>query len=94
MPSPTAVNRWRKTAKVTALTLAMAIVLSSCFTAEQNEVANRVNHSRTYRNMQPMGQNLELTLKAQAWAEHLAGIDRLEHSNLSSDIGYGWPLTR
>ena len=72
------------------LALAMAIVLSSCFAAEQNEVANRVNHSRTVRNMQPMGQNLELTLKAQAWAEHLAGIDRLEPSNLSPGTSYRW----
>ena len=37
-----------------------------------------------------MGQKLELTLKAQAWAEHLARIDRLEHSNLSSGISYRW----
>jgi len=57
MPSPTAVNRWRKTAEVTPLALAMAIVLSSCFTAEQNEVASRVNHSRTYRNMHRWGRS-------------------------------------
>ena len=90
MPSPTAVSRSKKAAKVIALALAMALVLSSCFTDEQNEVANRVNGSRTYRNMQPMGQNLELTLKAQAWAEHLAGIDRLEPSNLSSGVSDRW----
>lgn len=39
------------------LALAMAIVLSSCFTAEQNEVASRVNHSRTYRNMHRWGRS-------------------------------------
>ena len=37
-----------------------------------------------------MGQNLELTRKAQAWAEHLARIGRLEHSNLSAGISYRW----
>ena len=37
-----------------------------------------------------MGQNLEPTLKAQAWAEHLAGIDRREQSKLSSGISYRW----
>jgi len=90
MPSPTAVSRSRKTAKVLALAMAMALVLSSCFTPQQNEVANRINTSRTARNLRPMGQNLELTRKAQAWAEHLARTGRLEHSNLSSGISYRW----
>lgn len=91
MHPPTTVNRRTKSkAKIVALAVAMALVLSACYTTEQNTVAQHVNNSRAAAGLPPLGQNYELSVKAQAWAEHLADIGRLEHSNLPDGITYQW----
>jgi uncharacterized protein YkwD len=70
-----------------AIALAMALSLSACFTTQQNQVANFANNSRGVR---PLGQNYQLTVKAQRWAEHLARTGPLAHSRLPAGITYRW----
>lgn len=90
MSAPSVATRSKRTAKVLAFALAMALALSACFTSQQNEVARYVNRDRSAAGVRPLGQNYELSVKAQRWAEYLARRGSLVHSNLSSGISYRW----
>ena len=90
MTSPSSTSRTKALLKSVVLVLAMTVALSACFTTEQLRVTQYVNNSRTARDIRPVGQNLELTTKAQRWAEYLARTGRLEHSNLSSGVTVRW----
>jgi uncharacterized protein YkwD len=88
--SPSTARRFRSTAKLAALVVAMTLALSACYTTQQNEIAQRVNNSRAAAGRAPLGQNLELSMKAQRWAEHLAARGALAHSSLPDGITYRW----
>ena len=90
MNSPSALRRSKTTVKMLAIVLAMALSLSACFTTQQNQVSNYVNNSRGARNIRPVAQNHQLTVKAQRWAEYLARTGPLAHSQLPSGITYRW----
>ena len=90
MTSPFLTTRTRALARSVVFVLAMTLVTSACFTTEQVRVTQYVNNSRVARDIRPVRQNLELTTKAQAWAEHLARIGRLEHSRLAGGITVRW----
>lgn len=90
MRTPSALRRSKATVRMLAIALAMALSLSACFTTQQNQVANFANNSRTVRGIRPLGQNYQLTVKAQRWAEHLARTGPLAHSRLPAGITYQW----
>ena len=80
----------RAIARMAAVALVMALVLGACFTPQQRKVTQYVNNSRSAQGVRPVSQNLQLTLKAQAWAEQLARSGRLKHSKLSAGITVRW----
>jgi uncharacterized protein YkwD len=90
MSAPSIVSRSKTTGKVLAFALVLALALSACLTPQQNEVARHVNNSRAAYGRAPLGQNGELSDKAQRWAEYLAGSGGLAHSDLPSGISYRW----
>lgn len=90
MTSPSTNPRFKRSMQALALSLALMLGASGCITAEQTRVTAFVNNSREARNIRPVQQNLQLSIKAQRWAEYLARIGRLQHSNLSDGITVRW----
>ena len=77
--------------KPLALFLGLALILSGClYSPNQTKAANLVNASRAAHGTKKLSVNLKMSNKAQAWANHLAKIGRLRHSNLSSGVSGGW----
>lgn len=72
------------------LVLVMGASLTGCQSSEQARVATLVNQTRAQYGRSYLRDNLQLDNKAQAWAEHLARLNTLEHSNLPDNITYQW----
>lgn len=60
------------------------------YTAGQRRVADLVNVTRTAHGKRQLVLHPVLTRKAQQWAEYLAGISRLVHSNLTDGVPANW----
>ncbi len=60
------------------------------YTANQRRVAELVNDTRAAHGKRRLILHPMLTRKAQRWAEHLAGINRLVHSNLTDGAPPNW----
>lgn len=73
-----------------AVALALAAVLSSCYSSPRGEALQLLNQDRTSRGVPALGSHGQLDAKAQAWAERLARENRIYHSNLSSGITACW----
>jgi len=72
------------------LVLVMGSTLTSCRSSEQARVADLVNQTRAQYGRSYLRDNLQLDQKAQAWAEHLARVNTLKHSDLPEGISYQW----
>ena len=72
------------------LVLVMGASLTGCQSSEQAQVADLVNQTRAQYGRSYLRDNLQLDIKAQAWAEHLASANTLAHSNLPDGISYQW----
>lgn len=86
-------RRVRRLVRAMALTLGLLVLaggLTSCNTPQQQEVGALINTSRRNYGRSQLGMNLQLTRKAQGWAEYLASRCTLQHSNLASGITYNW----
>ena len=88
--TPQATRRPAGVAKLVVMAAIFALLLSSCFTSQQNAVAKYVNNSRSSHSVPKVKQNRQLTNKAQSWAEYLSRIGRLNHSSLSKGITQKW----
>ncbi len=60
------------------------------YSAEQETVQDQINASRSSRGLGRLSMNRMLADKAQAWADHLASIGDLDHSNLASGVPSNW----
>jgi uncharacterized protein YkwD len=60
------------------------------YTADQQRVAELVNDTRAAHGLRGLTLNRTLAKKAQGWAEHLAAIGHLEHSDLTAGVPSGW----
>lgn len=89
MTTKSPATRLRAT-RLAAFVLAMTLAISACYTTQQTEIAQHVNNSRAAYGRAPLSQNYELSVKAQRWAEYLASIGSLAHSNLPEGISYQW----
>jgi uncharacterized protein YkwD len=86
-------RRVRRMVRVVALTLGLFVLAgatTACNTPQQEQVGALINRSRSSRGLNQLSMNLELTTKAQGWAQTLAGRCSLSHSNLASGISYNW----
>jgi len=77
-------------ARLGVLIAGVALLATACFSAEQNEIAILVNASRVEHGRPAVEVNLELSDKAQEWAEHLAEHGELEHSDLPEGLTLAW----
>lgn len=66
--------------KVGAVVFGLALVVSSCVSADQTRVFNQVNNSRASSGIAAMAQNGWMSDFAQRWAEHMAATCTLAHS--------------
>jgi len=82
-------RRSTRRAPVIAALLALVLLLVAC-TPEQQAIGNHVNDSRRAVGGSELYFDAYLNEKAQAWAEHLARIGRLEHSHLPQGTRPGW----
>ena len=71
------------------LLAAVAIVLSAC-SPQQVDTFQRINYDRMDNGLIGMSINDSLMAKAQAWADHLASIGYLWHSDLADGVDPGW----
>lgn len=83
-------TRALRLAAAVLLVLVMGSALTSCRSSEQARVAELVNQTRAQYGRSYLRDNMQLDNKAQAWAEHLASLNTLKHSNLPSGITYQW----
>lgn len=80
----------RASAIVIVLSCSVGLVTSCDPRTEFLANAYLVNQSRAASGLSHLGWNAELAAKATAWAQHLASIGRLEHSNLADGVSPGW----
>jgi uncharacterized protein YkwD len=74
-----------------AVALAAVLLISSCATgSEQREGFDLVNGDRSSNGVPTVMQDAMLQNKAQAWAERLAGENRLAHSTLTDGLSGCW----
>ncbi|HEX7095360.1 MAG TPA: CAP domain-containing protein [Acidimicrobiales bacterium] len=79
---------WRRLIAVVAV--AAVVLISVGCTPEQLAVRDLVNASRRQAGLAELPIDVNANAKAQPWAEHLARIGRLEHSNLAEGMPPGW----
>ena len=70
--------------------VARARVERPLYSADQITVRGQINASRAAQGLNGLAMNRTLAAKAQNWAQHLASIRRLEHSNLTSGVPSNW----
>ncbi len=75
---------------VVPILLAGAILLSACMNDDQQAAFDMVNASRASAGVPALQYDETAKNKAQAWAEHLAAINTLQHSNLAAGMDDGW----
>jgi uncharacterized protein YkwD len=84
------VRRIPRVVRAGLIAVALAALLTSCFSPARGEALRLLNQDRTSRGIPALGSHGQLDAKAQAWAERLARENRLYHSNLSSGITACW----
>lgn len=70
--------------------IAGALLLASCMNADQQSAFDLVNAARASQSTPALQHDQTAQNKAQAWAEHLAQINKLQHSNLASGMDNQW----
>ena len=68
----------------------LGLSLTACRSTSQTQVGSLVNLSRSHYGRGYLQDNASLDQKAQAWANHLAAIGTLVHSNLPDGVPYNW----
>jgi uncharacterized protein YkwD len=69
--------------------MAAALLLTSC-SPEQLDAFQRINYSRTDHGLIGLSIQDSLMNKAQLWADYLASVGTLAHSNLAEGADPGW----
>jgi uncharacterized protein YkwD len=67
--------------------VALALGAAGCMPAQERTFFDRTNALRTSVRVPVLAEHDVLTAKAEAWARHMAATGRLEHSNLTADLG-------
>jgi uncharacterized protein YkwD len=69
--------------------MAAALLLTAC-SPEQLDAFQRINYDRTANGLGDLGPQESLMNKAQLWADYLASINTLQHSNVAEGADPGW----
>ncbi len=84
-------NRITMRAAVVIGVTMMTLVASGCNNAQQAALSQSlINGARDSAGARPLGWDTTAANKAQAWADHMAAVYSLSHSNLSDGMGGGW----
>ena len=70
----------RRRALTGAVVVMSAVLLSACWSSNQDKDLGFINQARRQNGRAAVNGDADLMRRAQAWAEHLANIGRLEHS--------------
>ncbi len=73
-----------------AVDVTRARVTRPLYSDEQLTVQKQINASRSSNHRGGLAMNRQLAAKAQSWAQHLAAIGHLVHSNLVAGVPAGW----
>lgn len=84
--APRTSRKKRSAGAILAMVL-LAVVAAGCMPADAQSFLDRTNALRSSQGVRPLKEHGTLTRKAEAWAQRMASTGRLEHSNLSSDLG-------
>ncbi len=94
-------NRSRRV-RLAGLVVGMVLVMTGCvvpripgssasaMTSDQTHAYDLVNATRAQYGLRGLAIDWDARSKAQSWAQHLASIGYLKHSNLASGIGGTW----
>lgn len=82
-------RRSTRRASVVAALLVAVLLLVGC-TPEQAAVRDHANAARRAAGLHELSLDVNLNKKAQEWADHLAAIGRIEHSNVAEGVPPGW----
>ncbi len=80
----------RRHLRIVPVMIAGALLLASCMSSDQSAAFDKVNASRTTRSVSALADDNTAQEKAQAWAEHLASSNTLQHSNLAHGMDGQW----
>jgi uncharacterized protein YkwD len=95
----------RRSAGAILALLLLAVAAAGCMPGDAKTFLDRTNNLRASHGLRSLQENDTLTRKAEEWAQHMAATGRLEHSNLSSNlgslrwkalgenVGYSWPTS-
>ena len=78
--------RRRRIGAVLAIVL-LAVAAAGCMPADAKTFLDRTNSLRSSQGVAPLKEHDALTRKAEDWAQRMAATGRLEHSQLSADLG-------
>lgn len=87
--------------KLVGLVVGILLVISGCvipqptgsgLTADQNHALDLVNSTRAQYGLPGLAVDWDARNKAQSWAEHLAAIGYLAHSDLAAGISGTWSV--
>lgn len=81
-------RRLRALGAIVASVVAVS-VLAGCISTDQSTVQSQINGARATAGVGPLADYGAADSKAQAWAEHLAAVGSLSHSNLPSGYPAG-----
>lgn len=84
-PSPTRRTVPRK-ALLTAAVTVMAVVLSGCWSPNQDKELGYINRARQQHGKAALNGDADLMAKAQAWSDHMSRSGRLEHTGGGSRL--------
>jgi uncharacterized protein YkwD len=76
----------RSVGGVVAIVL-LALTAAACMPKDARTFLDRTNGLRASHGVKALQEHDTLTRKAEAWAQHMASTGRLEHSQLSANLG-------
>ncbi len=79
-------RRLRRPTTAAVFAIAAALVLSSCWSAQQSSAMDAANGSRTQNGLAALSGDLAAMQKAQAWSDHMAATGVLEHTGGGSSV--------
>lgn len=88
-PTPTQTRSRKKVIGSIVAGLLAVSVLAGCLSQDQVTVQNQVNASRSANGVARLADYQPADSKAQAWANYLASIGTIQHSNLTSGYQSG-----
>lgn len=84
--APTARPRATRRVAAGAVALVAALILSGCWSSNQNKILTLTNQTRKANGKAALAGNVQAMDKAQKWAQHMADTGVLEHSGGGSAI--------